>query len=160
MAVTLKDVAELAGVSRSAVSRTFTDGASVSDKTRKKVEKAARELGYSPSLIARSLATNRTKLIGLVANNFQNPIFLEVFDLYTQALQEKGLRPLLVNLTNETDPEHSVQMLRQYRVDGVIVATSTLPPEFAVAFKKSRCASGACFWPLQPCTPCTCCWHR
>lgn len=137
MAVTLKDVAELAGVSRSAVSRTFTDGASVSDKTRKKVEKAARELGYSPSLIARSLATNRTKLIGLVANNFQNPIFLEVFDLYTQALQERGLRPLLVNLTNETDPEHSVQMLRQYRVDGVIVATSTLPTEFAVAFKKA-----------------------
>jgi len=138
MAVTLKDVAELAGVSRSAVSRTFTDGASVSDKTRKKVEKAARELGYSPSLIARSLATNRTKLIGLVANNFQNPIFLEVFDLYTQALQEKGLRPLLVNLTNETDPEHSLQMLRQYRVDGVIVATSTLPPEFSVAFKNAE----------------------
>ncbi len=137
MAVTLKEVAKLAGVSRSAVSRTFTDGASVSAKTRKKVEKAARELGYSPSFIARSLATNRTKLIGLVANNFQNPIFLEVFDLYTQALQEKGLRPLLVNLTNETDPEHSVQMLRQYRVDGVIVATSTLPPAFSLAFKKA-----------------------
>ncbi|MGJ8527259.1 LacI family DNA-binding transcriptional regulator [Maritalea sp.] len=137
MAITLKEVAKLAGVSRSAVSRSFTDGASVSDKTRKKVEKAARELGYSPSLIARSLATNRTKLIGLVANNFQNPIFLEVFDLYTQALQEKGLRPLLVNLSNETDPEISVQMLRQYRVDGVIVATSTLPSAFSLAFKKA-----------------------
>ncbi len=138
MAVTLKDVANLAGVSRSAVSRAYTDGASVSDKTRKKVEKAARELGYSPSLIARSLATNRTKLIGLIANNFQNPIFLEVFDLYTQALQKRGLRPLLVNLTHETDPEQSVQMLRQYNVDGVIVATSTLPPLFAKAFKDAH----------------------
>tara|TARA_R110002167_G_scaffold19273_26_gene71398 strand:+ start:47 stop:1048 length:1002 start_codon:yes stop_codon:yes gene_type:complete len=138
MVVTLKDVAARAGVSRSAVSRTFTDGASVSEKTRKKVEKASRELGYSPSLIARSLATNRTKLIGLVANNFQNPIFLEVFDLYTRALQERGLRPLLVNLTNETNPEHSVRMLRQYNVDGVIVATSTLQPRFSAAFKNAN----------------------
>ena len=134
MAVTLKEVAAKAGVSRSAVSRTFTAGASVSAKTRSKVEEAARELGYTPSLIARSLATNRTKLIGLVANNFQNPIFLEVFDLYTQALQARGLRPLIVNLTNETDPDASVQMLRQYRVDGVVVATSTLPEDFASAF--------------------------
>lgn len=138
MAVTLKEVAELAGVSRSAVSRTFTVGASVSAKTRRKVEKAASELGYSPSLIARSLATNRTKLIGLVANNFQNPIFLEVFDLYTQTLQQRGLRPLLVNLTRETDPAHSVEMLRQYRVDGVVVATSTLPPQFAQSFKDAN----------------------
>ncbi len=137
MTVTLKEVAERAGVSRSAVSRTFTEGASVSEKTRRKVEKAARDLGYQPSLIARSLATNRTKLIGLVANNFQNPIFLEVFDLYTAALQERGFRPLLVNLTTETDPLKSLHMLRQYRVDGVIVATSTLPPSFPSAFRKA-----------------------
>jgi len=135
--ITLKEVAERAGVSRSAVSRTFTEGASVSDKTRKKVEKAARDLGYQPSLIARSLATNRTKLIGLVANNFQNPVFLEVFDLYTRALQDRGFRPLLVNLSTETDPAKSLHMLRQYRVDGVIVATSTLPPSFPSAFRKA-----------------------
>ena len=130
MTVTLKEVAKRAGVSRSAVSRTFTPGASVSEKTRKKVEKAALALGYSPSFIARSLTTKRTKLIGLVANNFQNPVFLEVFDLYTRALQERELRPLLVNLTNETDPEQSLRMLRQYSVDAVILATSTLAAEF------------------------------
>ena len=135
MAVTLKEVAERAGVSRSAVSRTFTDGASVSDKMRRKVEKAARELGYSPNALASSLTTGRTKLIGLVSNNFHNPIFLEVFDLFTRGLQDRGLRPLLVNLTDETDPEHSVRMLRQYSVDGVVVASSTLPPGFAKAFR-------------------------
>ncbi|MBL6945931.1 MAG: LacI family DNA-binding transcriptional regulator [Rhodospirillales bacterium] len=138
MAVTLKDVAERAGVSRSAVSRTFTEGASVSEKMRAKVLKVARELDYSPSLIARSLATSRTKLIGLVANNYQNPIFLEVFDLYTRALQEKGLRPLIVNLTDESDPQALVRMLQQYNVDGVIIATSTLPPGFLKAFKDTR----------------------
>ena len=134
MTVTLKEVSQRAGVSRSAVSRTFTDGASVSAKTRKKVEDAASALGYRPSLIASSLKTKRTKLIGLVANNFQNPVFLQVFDLFTRALQARGFRPLLVNLTDETDPAHSVNMLKQYSVDGVIVATSTLPPAFAKAF--------------------------
>lgn len=135
MPVTLKEVAERAGVSRSAVSRTFTDGASVSEKMRSKVEKAARELGYSPNALASSLTTGRTKLIGLVSNNFHNPIFLEVFDLFTRGLQDRGLRPLLVNLTDERDPENSVRMLRQYSVDGVVVASSTLPPEFALAFR-------------------------
>lgn len=137
MAVTLKDVAERAGVSRSAVSRTFTEGASVSTKTRTKVEKAAAELGYSPNALASSLTTRRTKLIGLVSNNFHNPIFLEVFDLFTRGLQQRGLKPLLVNLSDETDPANSVRMLRQYSVDGVIVASSTLPPSFAEAFKEA-----------------------
>ena len=137
MAVTLKEVAVRARVSRSAVSRTFTDGASVSDKMRRRVEKAARELGYSPNALASSLTTGRTKLIGLVSNNFHNPIFLEVFDLFTRGLQDWGLRPLLVNLTDETDPENSVRMLRQYSVDGAVVASSTLPPEFAQAFRNA-----------------------
>lgn len=135
MAPTLKDVAQRAGVSRSAVSRTFTNGASVSARMRRRVEKAAAELGYSPNALASSLTTGRTKLIGLVSNNFHNPIFLEVFDLFTRGLQDADLRPLLVNLSGETDPAQSVRMLRQYSVDGVIVASSTLPPGFAVAFR-------------------------
>ena len=138
MPVTLKEVAEHAGVSRSAVSRTFTDGASVSDKMRRRVEKTAAELGYTPNALASSLTTGRTRLIGLVSNNFHNPIFLEVFDLFTRGLQDRGLRPLLVNLTDETDPAQSVKMLQQYSVDGVVVASSTLPPSFSQAFKDAH----------------------
>lgn len=134
MKITLKDVAELAGVSRSAVSRTFTQGASVSEKTRKKVELAAHQLGYHPNALASGLSTGRTKLIGLISNNFHNPIFLEVFDRFTRMLQEYGLRPLIVNLTDETDPAQSIRLLRQYSVDGVVVASSTLPPSFVQAF--------------------------
>lgn len=135
MPVTLKDVALRAGVSRSAVSRTFTDGASVSARMRQKVEQAARELGYTPNALASSLTTGRTGLIGLVSNNFHNPLFLEIFDLFTRGLQERGLRPLLVNLTEETEPDKSVRMLRQYSVDGVVVASSTLTPAFSEAFR-------------------------
>ena len=62
---TLSEVAALAGVSRSAVSRAFTEGASVSLKTRSKVERAAQELGYRPNVLARSLTTRKTGLVGL-----------------------------------------------------------------------------------------------
>ncbi|MHA1553599.1 MAG: LacI family DNA-binding transcriptional regulator, partial [Alphaproteobacteria bacterium] len=137
MAVTLKNVAARAGVSKSAVSRTFTEGASVSARMRRKVLAAANDLGYRPSIIASSLTTKRTKLIGLVANNFHNPIFMVVFDLFTAGLQERGLRPLLVNMTNESDPLKSVDLLLRYSVDGVIVASSTLPPSFAASFQKA-----------------------
>ena len=145
MAATLNDVARRAGVSSSAVSRAFTDGASVSEKMRKKVEKAAFELGYHPNALASSLTTGRTKLIGLISNNFHNPIFLEVFDLFTRGLQERGLRPLIVNLSDEKDPENSVRLLQQYSVDGVVVASSTLPPEFAKAFRDARIPVVHCF---------------
>lgn len=135
MAITLKDVAERAGVSRAAVSRTFTEGASVSAKTRAKVERAAADLGYSPNMLARSLTTRRTQLVGLVSNNFHNPVFLQIFDLFTRAIQDFGLRPLLVNLSDETDPAKSARLLKQYSVDGVIVASSHLPDGFARTFR-------------------------
>lgn len=135
MGVTLREVALRAGVSRSAVSRAYTPGASVSARTRAKVELAAAELGYRPSVLASALTTGRTKLIGLVSSNFHNPIFLEVFDLFTRGLQERALRPLLVNLSGEMTLAAAVAMLRQYSVDGVILASSTLPPEFPIAFR-------------------------
>ncbi len=135
MAVTLADVAEKAGVSRAAVSRTFTPGASVSPAMRANVEAAAQALGYSPNMLARSLTTRKTQLVGLVSNNFHNPVFLHIFDLFTRGLQDHALRPLLVNLSEETDPARSLTLLRQYSVDGVIVATSHLPDGFAAAFQ-------------------------
>ncbi|MEO0542740.1 MAG: LacI family DNA-binding transcriptional regulator [Pseudomonadota bacterium] len=135
--ITLKEVAERAGVSRSAVSRTFTPGASVSKGTRERVERAAEELGYQPSVLASGLSTGRTKLIGLVSNNFRNPFYLEVFDTFTTALQNSDLRPLLVNLTEDFDADRAQSMLQQYSVDGVVVASSTLPPQFATAFSNA-----------------------
>lgn len=97
--------------------------------------KAAQELGYSPNALASSLTTGRTKLVGLVSDNFKNPFFLEVFDLFTKGLQDSGLRPLLVNLSDETKPKNSLRMMQQYSVDGVILASSTLPVGFAKAFR-------------------------
>jgi DNA-binding LacI/PurR family transcriptional regulator len=128
--LTAREVAARAGVSISAVSRTFTEGASVAPDTRERVISAARELGYRPNLLAQSLMTGRTKLIGLVSNNFDNPAFMEIFDLFTRKLQHQDLRPLLANLSGATETATALDMLLQYNVDGVIVASSTLPQSF------------------------------
>jgi DNA-binding LacI/PurR family transcriptional regulator len=74
--------------------------------------------------------TGRTKLIGLVSNNFDNPAFMEIFDLFTRRLQGHGLRPLLANLSGATETATALDMLLQYNVDGVIVASSSLPQGF------------------------------
>lgn len=128
--VTARQVADRAGVSISAVSRAFTVGASVAPATQRKILKAAEVLGYQPNVMARSLMTGRTELIGLVSNNFDNPAFMEIFDLFTRRLQDHGLRPLLANLSGSSDPIKAIAMLRQYNVDGVIVASSTVSPAF------------------------------
>ncbi len=120
----------MAGVSISAVSRAFTPGASASAGTRDKVMKAADALGYQPNVMARSLMTGRTELIGLVSNNFDNPAFMEIFDLFTRKLQDHSLRPLLANLSGSSDSEQAVAMLQQYRVDAVIIASSTVSKGF------------------------------
>lgn len=127
--LTAREVAARAGVSTSAVSRTFTKGASVAPATRERVLQAAEELGYRPNVLAQSLMTGRTKLVGLVSNNFGNPAFMEIFDLFTRGLQQRGFRPLLANLSGATDASHALDMLLQYNVDGVIIASSTLPQE-------------------------------
>lgn len=136
--VTARDVAASAGVSISAVSRAFTHGASISPKTRKKVERAAQSLGYTPNVLARSLMTQRSRLIGIVSTNFRNPAFMEIFDRFTLALQERRLRPLIFNLSASTRYEDALQLLLEYRADGVIVASSTLPQAFFDALQESE----------------------
>jgi DNA-binding LacI/PurR family transcriptional regulator len=130
-------VAEAAGVSISAVSRTFTPGASVSAKTRERVTEAAERLGYRPNRLARSLMTGRTELIGLVSNHFANPTFMEVFDLFTRELQARGLRPLLANLGEDEDGKAAIDMVRQYNVDAVLIATSAPPAGFAASCREA-----------------------
>jgi DNA-binding LacI/PurR family transcriptional regulator len=136
--ITARDVASRAGVSISAVSRAFTEGASISSETRSKVFEASNALGYRPNRLARSLMTRRTELIGLISNNFDNPFFMEIFDLFTRELQERGLRPLLVNLTGGGSSEAAFDLVLQYRVDGVIVASSSLQHDVAEACARAK----------------------
>jgi DNA-binding LacI/PurR family transcriptional regulator len=129
-------VAEAADVSISAVSRAFTVGASVAPKKRAHIRQIAEGLGYMPNAFASSLTTQRSFLIAIISTNFRNPYFMEIFHRFTLKLQERNLRPLIVNLSEDLKYEQAILMLRQYRVDGVIVASSTLDPEFYVELEK------------------------
>ncbi len=118
-------------MSISAVSRTFTEGASVSDEDAASAcSKPPTALGYRPNHLARSLMTGRTALIGLVSNHFANPAFMDVFDLFTRELQARGLRPLLANLGEDEDGSAALDMLaavqRGRRADRDLGATGRL----------------------------------
>ncbi len=84
--ITSVEVAKLAGVSQSAVSRVFTPGASSSKRTSEKVLNAAAKLGYRPNILARSLITGRTRIIGLVVAYLDNYFYPEAVELLSNAL--------------------------------------------------------------------------
>jgi len=126
------DVARLAGVSRSAVSRTFTDGASVSKETRDKVIEAARQLGYRVNVLARSLHKQKSDLVGVVAADLDNPFRAEQIDLLSQGLLERGFRPILLRGDPSADVADLIGSLLQYSVAGVIVTSDTPPEEICM----------------------------
>lgn len=124
--VTAKDVAKLAGVSQSSVSRVYFEGASVSAKTREKVLLAAKELGYRPNEFARSLITNQTKIIGLVMKGVQNPFYPQVLKQFTTSFKKEGYSVLFVHTNNEEIQKEDIEILLKYSVAGVVITDATL----------------------------------
>lgn len=136
--VTAKDVAKKAGVSQSSVSRVYFKGASVSKKTREKVLRAAEELGYRPNEFARSLITNRTKMIGLVMKGIQNPFYPQVLKLFTTSFKEKGYSILFVYTNNDEIQQSDIDVLLNYNVEGVIITDATMSLQATEDFKKHK----------------------
>jgi DNA-binding LacI/PurR family transcriptional regulator len=122
--ITSTDVARRAGVSQSAVSRVFTPGASVSKKTADKVRASAEELGYRPNVLARSLITGKSKIIGLIVAYLDNQFYPDALERLSKALQDKGYH-LLVFISQSTggNVDQVVDELMDYRVDGIITAS-------------------------------------
>ena len=125
------DVARSAGVSQAAVSRAFTPGASISEAMRAKVLIAAKEMGYRPNLLARSLIKGRSDIIGMVVGNARNPFFTVALDAMSSRLREAG-RHLLV-FTGESNATADVQVedLLKYRVDGLVLMWTTVSAALA-----------------------------
>jgi len=120
--VTSYDVARRAGVSQSAVSRCFKPGASVSARMRERVTRAAKELGYTPNAMARSLITRRSNLAGVLISNLTNLYYPEALSELSQSFSRHGVRLLLFTLPHERDVDQVLDQLWEYRVDGVIAA--------------------------------------
>lgn len=136
--INANDVAKLAGVSQSSVSRVFFGGASVSEKTRKKVLAAAEELGYTPNEFARSLITNKTRIIGLVMKGVTNPFYPQVLKEFTAAFKKLGYSILFVQTNNEEIQKEDVEMLLNYNVAGVIITDAMLSLKVTADIKKNK----------------------
>jgi len=116
------DVAEMAGVSQSAVSRVFQNGASASKDMRDRVHSAADKLGYRPNAIARGLITQRSNMVAVVISRQTNLYYPEVLVQLTQRFSEHGIRVLLFTLEHETEIDSVLDHILQYQVDGVVTA--------------------------------------
>jgi DNA-binding LacI/PurR family transcriptional regulator len=125
------DVARLAGVSQSAVSRAFTPGASVSKKTREKVIAAARELGYQPSILPRILVTHRSQLIAIVIGGMYNPYYANIFEQFTRQFQAQGYQVLVFFVDHNEYFDAAIPLIMRYRVDGIISALSIMSKDAA-----------------------------
>jgi DNA-binding LacI/PurR family transcriptional regulator len=125
--VTIGDVARLAGVSTATVSRVLSGVGGARPATSERVVAAARDLGYRPSGIARSLKLRTTRTLGLIVTDIENPFFPQLVRAVEDAAQADGYALLLCNAADDPEREAAyLDLLVDRRVDGVIIAASSL----------------------------------
>lgn len=135
--VTSKQVAAMAGVSQSAVSRYFSPGTSVSKKTAKKIQTASDTLGYRPNVLARSLKSGRSRVIGLVVAYLENYFYPDVVERLSNALQDVGYHVLVfMSSSFEDNVDTVLNEIVDYQVDGIILASASMSSSLA-----ERCQS-------------------
>lgn len=124
---TIKDVAAVAGVTVTTVSRVLNNRGYISDKTRKKVYNAMAELDYRPNEVARSLIRKKSNLIGLIVPDVAHPFFSELTSHIEYFAYKAGYKILLCDSYQESYKEKDyIAMLRSNQVDGIIMASHTL----------------------------------
>lgn len=129
LSATIDDVARVAGVHRSTVSRALNPQTQVklSPETTRRVQQAARKLGYVPNAVARGLRTNESMSVGVVIPDILNPIFPPIISGIDSILRPAGYTALVTDIQGGKNAyEAALASLRQRRVDGLILATAHL----------------------------------
>lgn len=134
--VTSNEVARLAGVSQSTVSRAFNRQSVVSQETLERIHAVAVEIGYRPNELARSLISRKSNIIGIVMGDILNPFYPAVLNAFTNSLQRLGRRVLLFSVPPGHDVDEVLPQLMQYQVAGVVITSATLSSRMAEAFGK------------------------
>lgn len=121
----IKDIARLAGVSHSTVSRALHNHPLVNPETSKKILQIAQKHGYRPSAAARSLVTQRTYTIGVVVTNISDPFVAGVVNGIEEVASAQGFSVFLANANADPDQEiRVVESFEERRVDGIVVTSS------------------------------------
>jgi LacI family transcriptional regulator len=127
MVVTLRHVAEAAGVHPGTASRALNNPSQVNAKTVARVRRVAARLGYVPNPNARGLKTSRSHLLGVVVPDLTNPLFPPIIRGIDDTVGERGFSAVIVNTDTDLAREvHQVQALRARQVDGLLVCTAML----------------------------------
>jgi LacI family sucrose operon transcriptional repressor len=130
MVAKLKDVAQLAGVSVTTVSRVINSYGSLSQKTIDKVHAAMRELNYQPNALARAMQGKPSKFIGLIFPNLTNPFFAELANELEHQLFKQGYKTIIASSAENPEIEHEyLSMLLANQVDGIISSSHNLDIE-------------------------------
>jgi DNA-binding LacI/PurR family transcriptional regulator len=124
--VSAREVAARAGVSRSAVSRTFTPGASVAEETRRRVLTAAEELGYHVNKLARGLSRQQSGIVCVVVSDIMSPQMSRLLGVLTRRLQQAGRVAMVLSLNGPDDDARSVlQHALHYRAEATVILSGT-----------------------------------
>lgn len=138
-AVSIKDIARAAGVSHSTVSRALRGSPLVNPSTGERIRRLAREMGYSPHTIARSLVTGRTRTIGVVVTTISDPFVADVVQGIENRAQAEGYSVILATSGGEPAGEvAAVDMLRGKRVDAVVVTSSRVGALYLEQLERSQ----------------------
>ncbi len=135
--ITSYDVAKAAGVSQSAVSRAFSPSASIARATRDRVLEAAREMGYQPNAIARSMSSARidtkqkSAMVGVIVTRLQDPFFANAIADLSRNIQARGWQMLLFTVDTQSEIDTALNTLMQYKIDGAIIMSAILSDQMA-----------------------------
>jgi LacI family transcriptional regulator/LacI family repressor for deo operon, udp, cdd, tsx, nupC, and nupG len=125
MPVTIKDIAKVAGVSHTTVSRALRGNPSISSNTVARIERLAKDMGYVPSAVAQSLHSQQTLTIGMVVTTIADPFIVKVVEGAERVAQAAGYSVFLSTSDNDPDRELAVvETFRRRRVDAIIVTSS------------------------------------
>ncbi|HBY56989.1 MAG TPA: LacI family transcriptional regulator [Candidatus Atribacteria bacterium] len=139
MNTTSKDVAELAGVHPSTVSRVINNDSRISEKTKERVLLAIKKLGYTPNAIARGLKTKRTYTLGMLIPDITNPFFAEIARGVEDAANKNNFNVILCNTDDKPKKERTyLEILREKRVDGLILGTAHIKDKSILELEKKK----------------------
>ena len=136
---TIRDVAELAGVHPSTVSRVINSDSRISEKTKNKVLLIIKKLEYTPNAIARGLKTKRTYTLGMLIPDITNPFFAELARGVEDAANKNSFNIILCNTDDKPKKERTyLEILREKRVDGLILGTAHIRDKSILELEKKK----------------------